>query len=92
MHRQEKGVCCRNPKIEQSPSLLGSLELPTSSNLDYRFIRDGGLQAETIFLFSIVTSTKIAVLGAYLGPNIILLNMHCNYKWTLFHLKPLLTI
>lgn len=65
-----RGVGCRNPRIEQSP-LLGSFEFPTSFNLDYRLIRDGGLQAETIFLFSIVTSISIvraAVLGAYLDP------------------------
>lgn len=49
---------CRNPRIEKNPSLLGSFESPTSFNLDYRLIRDGGLQAETIFLFSVVMSNR----------------------------------
>lgn len=66
-------MSCRNPRIEQNPPLLGSFEFPTFFILDYRLIRDGRLQAETIFLFSIVTSIKIeraAVLVAYLGPTL----------------------
>lgn len=90
-----RGVGCRNPRIEKNPSLLGSFESPTSFNLDYRLIRDGGLQAETIFLFSVVMSNRNSEgssAWSLFRPNIILLNMHSNCRWKLFHPKTLLNI